>query len=95
LSATSPQATSRRRSASITTCSAFNTRTPKVYADIDRVRAEMLGVTANRVFETLQDRITLPSYVSNKIAAALCSFEQQQHDEVLKEFVRPFLQPQS
>jgi len=46
----------------------------------------MLGVTANRVFETLQDRITLPSYVSNKIAAALCSFEQQQHDEVLKEF---------
>ena len=34
--------------------SLFNTRTPKVYADIDRVRAEMLGVTANRVFETLQ-----------------------------------------
>jgi HAE1 family hydrophobic/amphiphilic exporter-1 len=34
--------------------SLFNTRTPKVYADIDRVRAEMLGVSANRVFETLQ-----------------------------------------
>ena len=34
--------------------SLFNTRTPKVYADIDRVRAEMLGVPANRVFETLQ-----------------------------------------
>src|SRR5712691_3388177 len=34
--------------------SLFNTRTPKVYADIDRVRAEMLGVAANRVFETLQ-----------------------------------------
>jgi HAE1 family hydrophobic/amphiphilic exporter-1 len=32
----------------------FNTRTPKVYADIDRVRAEMLGVSADRVFETLQ-----------------------------------------
>ena len=26
----------------------------EVYADIDRVRAEMLGVPANRVFETLQ-----------------------------------------
>jgi hydrophobe/amphiphile efflux-1 (HAE1) family protein len=34
--------------------SLFNTRTPKIYADIDRVRAEMLGVSANRVFETLQ-----------------------------------------
>ena len=34
--------------------SLFNTRTPKVYADIDRVRAEMLEVPANRVFETLQ-----------------------------------------
>ncbi|HYG89245.1 MAG TPA: multidrug efflux RND transporter permease subunit [Azospirillum sp.] len=32
----------------------FNTRTPSVYADIDRVRAEMLGVTADRVFEALQ-----------------------------------------
>jgi multidrug efflux pump subunit AcrB len=34
--------------------SLFNTRTPKVYADIDRVRAEMLNVSADRVFETLQ-----------------------------------------
>jgi len=34
--------------------SLFNTRTPKIYADIDRVRAEMLGVSASRVFETLQ-----------------------------------------
>jgi len=34
--------------------SLFNTRTPKVYADIDRVRAEMLGVPASRVFDTLQ-----------------------------------------
>jgi HAE1 family hydrophobic/amphiphilic exporter-1 len=34
--------------------SLFNTRTPKIYADIDRVRAEMLGVPASRVFETLE-----------------------------------------
>jgi HAE1 family hydrophobic/amphiphilic exporter-1 len=34
--------------------SLFNTRTPKVYADIDRVRAEMLGVPASRIFETLE-----------------------------------------
>jgi hydrophobe/amphiphile efflux-1 (HAE1) family protein len=34
--------------------SLFNTRTPKVFADIDRVRAEMLNVSADRVFETLQ-----------------------------------------
>jgi HAE1 family hydrophobic/amphiphilic exporter-1 len=34
--------------------SLFNTRTPKLYADIDRVRAEMLGVTADRVFEALE-----------------------------------------
>ena len=32
----------------------FNTRTPKVYADIDRVRAEMLGVNTNDVFQTLE-----------------------------------------
>src|SRR5262249_31001019 len=35
-------------------CSLSNTRTPKIYADIDRVRAEMLGVPADRVFETLE-----------------------------------------
>src|SRR5712672_2299656 len=34
--------------------SLFNTRTPKDYAAIDRVRAEMLEVPASRVFETLQ-----------------------------------------
>ncbi len=34
--------------------SLFNTRTPKVYADIDRVKAQMLGVPADRVFDTLQ-----------------------------------------
>jgi HAE1 family hydrophobic/amphiphilic exporter-1 len=34
--------------------SLFNTRTPKIYADIDRVRAEMLDVPVDRVFEALQ-----------------------------------------
>jgi HAE1 family hydrophobic/amphiphilic exporter-1 len=34
--------------------SLFNTRTPKIYADIDRVRAEMLGVAPDHVFEALQ-----------------------------------------
>ncbi|MFO1036988.1 MAG: multidrug efflux RND transporter permease subunit [Geminicoccaceae bacterium] len=32
----------------------FNTRTPKIFADIDRAKAEMLGVPTERVFETLQ-----------------------------------------
>ena len=32
----------------------FSTATPKIFADIDRVRAEMLGVTADDVFETLE-----------------------------------------
>jgi len=32
----------------------FNTKTPKVYADIDRVRAEMLGVNTDDVFQTLE-----------------------------------------
>lgn len=34
--------------------SLFNTRTPQVYADIDRVRAEKLGVAPELVFEALQ-----------------------------------------
>ena len=34
--------------------SLFNTRTPKLYADIDRARAEMLGVSAEKVFETFE-----------------------------------------
>ena len=34
--------------------SLFNTRTPKIFADIDRVRADMLGVPADRVFEALE-----------------------------------------
>jgi HAE1 family hydrophobic/amphiphilic exporter-1 len=32
----------------------FNTRTPSVYADIDRERAEKLGVTPHDVFEAMQ-----------------------------------------
>jgi hydrophobe/amphiphile efflux-1 (HAE1) family protein len=32
----------------------FNTSTPKLYADIDRVKAEMLGVTPEQVFEALE-----------------------------------------
>ena len=31
----------------------FNTRTPEIYADIDRVKAEQLGVPISRVFESL------------------------------------------
>jgi hydrophobe/amphiphile efflux-1 (HAE1) family protein len=31
----------------------FNTRTPQIYADIDRTKAEQLGVPISRVFETL------------------------------------------
>jgi HAE1 family hydrophobic/amphiphilic exporter-1 len=34
--------------------SVFNTGTPTVYANIDRVRAEKLGVTPDRVFEALE-----------------------------------------
>jgi hydrophobe/amphiphile efflux-1 (HAE1) family protein len=34
--------------------SLFSTRTPKLYADIDRVRAEMLGVPTGKVFEAFQ-----------------------------------------
>ncbi|MEM9043108.1 MAG: multidrug efflux RND transporter permease subunit [Pseudomonadota bacterium] len=32
----------------------FNTATPRVYADIDRVKAEKLGVTPDRIFEALE-----------------------------------------
>jgi hydrophobe/amphiphile efflux-1 (HAE1) family protein len=32
----------------------FNTRTPRIYADIDRTKAEMLGVPDASVFDTLQ-----------------------------------------
>jgi len=32
----------------------FNTRTPKIYADIDRVRAEILEVSADDVFQALE-----------------------------------------
>ena len=33
--------------------SLFNTKTPQVFADIDRTKAEMLGVPVSRIFETL------------------------------------------
>lgn len=32
----------------------YNTRTPKLYADIDRVKAEMLSVSTSDIFETLE-----------------------------------------
>ena len=32
----------------------FNTATPRIYADIDRAKSDMLGVPASRVFEALQ-----------------------------------------
>ncbi|MEM0923372.1 MAG: efflux RND transporter permease subunit, partial [Pseudomonadota bacterium] len=32
----------------------FNTATPKIFADIDRVKAEKLGVTPDRIFEALE-----------------------------------------
>ena len=32
----------------------FNTRTPRIYADIDRVKAEQLGVTPDRIAEALE-----------------------------------------
>ena len=31
----------------------YNTRTPQIYADIDRTKSEMLGVPIGRIFETL------------------------------------------
>ncbi|MEM6461988.1 MAG: multidrug efflux RND transporter permease subunit [Pseudomonadota bacterium] len=34
--------------------SLFNTRTPKLYADIDRVKAQQIGVQPEQVFETLE-----------------------------------------
>ncbi|MEM7444188.1 MAG: multidrug efflux RND transporter permease subunit [Pseudomonadota bacterium] len=34
--------------------SLFNTRSPRIFADLDRVRAEMLGVPADGLFETLE-----------------------------------------
>jgi HAE1 family hydrophobic/amphiphilic exporter-1 len=66
----------------------FNTRTPKVWADIDRVRAEMLGVKADDVFTTLE--VFLGSQYVNDfnflgrtyrvIAQADGNFRQDLHD---------------
>jgi hydrophobe/amphiphile efflux-1 (HAE1) family protein len=66
----------------------FNTRTPRVYADIDRTRAQILGVTPTRVFEALQ--VYLGSAYINDfnilgrtyqvIAQADEQFRRDQHD---------------
>ena len=42
----------------------FNTRTPQIYADIDRTKAELLGVPINRVFETLSVYMS-PTFVND------------------------------
>ena len=47
-------ATANRTPGLVGVFSLFNTRTPRVYADIDRVKAEMLNVSADKVFEALQ-----------------------------------------
>jgi Zn-dependent peptidase ImmA (M78 family) len=48
------------------------------------------GNTNPRILRHM-NRIALPSYVNDEIAEVLfCSFEQQQYEKVLKEFVRPF-----
>jgi multidrug efflux pump subunit AcrB len=76
--------------------SLFNTRTPKVYADIDRVRAEMLGVTANRVFETLQVYLGSSDGRLSQQAAG-CRFvdpvamHELLHDRLGKELIEPRL----
>jgi hydrophobe/amphiphile efflux-1 (HAE1) family protein len=68
--------------------SLFNTRTPKIYADIDRVKAEMLDVRVDKVFEALQ--VYLGSTFVNEfnylgrtyrvIAQADAPFRQNIHD---------------
>ena len=42
----------------------FNTRTPQIYADIDRTKSELLGVPINRVFETLSVYMS-PTFVND------------------------------
>jgi HAE1 family hydrophobic/amphiphilic exporter-1 len=68
--------------------SLFNTRTPTIYADIDRVKAEMLDVPVSKVFEALQ--VYLGSTFVNEfnylgrtyrvIAQADAPFRQNIHD---------------
>ena len=50
--------------------SLFNTRTPKIYADIDRVKAEMLGVTPEQVFEALEVYIGRSTSTTSTCSAA-------------------------
>ncbi|MEQ8936758.1 MAG: efflux RND transporter permease subunit, partial [Amphiplicatus sp.] len=40
--------------ASASVFSIFNTRTPQLFTDVDRVKAEQLGISVNDVFETLE-----------------------------------------
>jgi Zn-dependent peptidase ImmA (M78 family) len=50
---------------------------------------ERFGHTDARILRR-KNRITLPSYVSDELAAALQSFERQSDDDLINEFVRPF-----
>ena len=52
---------------------------------------ERFGNTSRRPYGH-KNRITLPGYVSDEIAAALQSFECQSEDQVINELVRPFAQ---
>ena len=68
--------------------SLFNTRTPKLYADIDRVKAEMLGVPSDRVFETLEvylgsayvNDFTYLGHTYRVVAQADGQFRERQRD---------------
>ena len=68
--------------------SLFNTRTPKIYADIDRVKAQMLGVSADQVFKTLEiyvgstfvNEFNFLGYTFRVIAQADAPFRQSVRD---------------
>ncbi|HYB10336.1 MAG TPA: multidrug efflux RND transporter permease subunit [Alphaproteobacteria bacterium] len=68
--------------------SLFNTRTPTLYADIDRVKAEMLDIPVNKVFEALEvflgsDFVNEFNYLGRTyrvIAQADAPFRQNIHD---------------
>ncbi|MEI8393107.1 MAG: multidrug efflux RND transporter permease subunit [Rhodospirillaceae bacterium] len=68
--------------------STFNTRTPRVFADIDRVKAQMLGVSADRVFKTLEiylgstfvNEFNFLGYTFRVIAQADAPFRQTTED---------------
>ncbi|MEI6985619.1 MAG: multidrug efflux RND transporter permease subunit [Rhodospirillaceae bacterium] len=68
--------------------SLFNTQTPKVYADIDRVKAQMLGVPVERVFKAMEvyvgstfvNEFNYLGYTFRVIAQADESFRQTVRD---------------